>query len=666
MTESRTAATLVTSGFAAHQAGETSAARECFQSALNLEPDNSEAWHLLGLVELDTDPAEAARLVGKAVEIAPREPLYRANLSRICERLGDMAGAAGHLRVALDVAPSDAQAWTRLWRLERAVGNMQGASEAFLRAALLLRTDAAGLRALGDRALKMDDANAAVRAAEFLILHPSAEADAYRIACIAMTAQRRWADVSRSAADWSRRFPQETLAWRLLSGALFELNQFEAARDAFEPVLRLEPQSVDNKIAYGRLRSFAGDHEGARAALENAAESAPQSAEANAALANALMQAGDVLAAEKLARKAIDADPSAIIGYVTLADIQPHALKDNDIEAMQKARAIAPEHQARLRFAIGAAYDARGEYSRAFENFAAANELKRGIRQTEGMAYDPAERTEYTNRLARLSAKAGEAKRTPQAGDFTPVFIVGMPRSGTTLVESIIAAHPQAHGGGELTWMPAILGDAIASCEANGYDSFADAPAEVVGAWRSRYLGNYSVRGAARIGIDKQPNNHAALGLISAALPDARIIHVRRNPVEVCFSIYRRDFPKAWRYANSVKDLAHYYGEYARLSALWDAMLGENYLSIELKHLRENFEPNARRIIAHCGLAWREECASFHEKKRIVSTFSATQVRRPVYSPESALSQYGAHLRPLIEALEQAGVDPATGRLIGQ
>lgn len=661
MRDGETAALHLTHGFAAQKAGDTAAAREHFRKALALEPENSEAWHLLGLVEAERDFSEAARLMERAVGLEPGEPLYRANLSSVCEKLGDIKRAAEHLRALLNLDGRDARAWTRLWRLERTLGNAPASARAFRRALTLSRGDAKALHALGERAIKAGDAEAALHAAELLAAHRESEGDAYRIRCGVLARQRRWSDAAKAAGDWARLYPREVLAWRHLSTALFELARFTEAAQAFEPILQIEPERATNYVAYGRLCAFAGKRASARKVLHEAVARHPTSTEANAALANFLMIEGEVREAERLARAAIDADPAAADGYIALADIRPAAITDADLAAMGAVRLAAPEHRVRMKFTISAVFDAKEDFDRAFEALEAANALKREICRVEGHGYDSAEHEAFTARIIGLSARTREETPAARSLAFMPVFVVGMPRSGSTLVESIIAAHPEAHGGGEVAAMPPILMEAMEWCAASSM-SFDAAPDDMLAKWRARYLEGYPTHGAP-VGTDKQPANHAALGLICAALPEARIIHVRRNPVDTCFSIYQRDFPKAWRYANSLEDLGHYYGEYARRSAYWDRMLGDNYLSVDLEQLIGDFDATARAIVAHCGLDWRDECTKFYEQKRVVSTFSSVQARQPVYAQRSAFSRYGARLAPLIAALEQAGVDPATGRL---
>jgi hypothetical protein len=314
------------------------------------------------------------------------------------------------------------------------------------------------------------------------------------------------------------------------------------------------------------------------------------------------------------------------------------------------------EQQIGLLLSAGAAYEAHGQFDRAFAAFSEGKARKSLLARQEGCDYVREETESLVEQMAKLFPDRPRPIDCAPA-KATPIFIVGMPRSGTTLIESVIAAHPEAFGAGELLALKEVQDQLLDWAKKASPNSISDAPELLLGAWRDAYLRGLPAAGDARVITDKQPANFRSLGLIRKLFPEARIIHVVRDPVETCFSIFRRDFLKSWRFANRFEDLAHYYACYERITRCWESVLGEEYLRLSYEDVVADFENAAKRIISHCGLSWREECLEFHRTDRIVSTFSAAQVRKPIDRNARRQSEtYGPLLDPLRAALRGAGV----------
>jgi hypothetical protein len=237
-----------------------------------------------------------------------------------------------------------------------------------------------------------------------------------------------------------------------------------------------------------------------------------------------------------------------------------------------------------------------------------------------------------------------------------PVFVVGMPRSGTTLVEQILASHPEVHGAGELPDLNRLV-ERLRNAAGAAFLYPEDAPA--LAAERLREFGETYVEGlrgrapgATRV-TDKMPGNFLLLGLIHLALPGASIIHVTRDPRDTCLSCYSKLFTAEQNFAYDLGELGRYYSKYSQLMAHWQDVLPEGrILSIRYEDVIADLEGEARRIISHCGLAWDERCLAFHKTERPVKTASATQVRRPIYrSAVGRWQLYEEHLGPLLAAL---------------
>jgi hypothetical protein len=281
---------------------------------------------------------------------------------------------------------------------------------------------------------------------------------------------------------------------------------------------------------------------------------------------------------------------------------------------------LPPRREAYLRFAIGKYFDDVQDFKNAFINVQRAHELA----TLYGPAYDRQQLTRAVDETIRFH-DAEWAARIPIDPDASarPVFIVGMPRSGTTLAEQILASHPAVFGAGELAyWSTVSAGPQAAAHGGEAARGIADPAADYL-----RLLKELSPD-ALRV-IDKMPANFLRLGLIHEALPNARIIHMRRNPIDTCLSIYFQHFKSGHSYANDLDDLAHYYGEYLRLMRHWKTTLPEGaILEVPYESLVDDQETWSRTMLQFIGVPWDPRCIDFHRTRRSVMTASKWQVRQ--------------------------------------
>ena len=329
-----------------------------------------------------------------------------------------------------------------------------------------------------------------------------------------------------------------------------------------------------------------------------------------------------------------------------------------------KTDGLSKTDRMQLDFALGKAYADLKDHDRSFRHLLAGNAAKRAtIAYDEQAAFALFDRIESLFTPDLIAAKSGGGDPSPM-----PIFIIGMPRSGTTLVEQIIASHPVVYGAGELqNFNDVVL--TVRGPDGNSlpYPEFVaalDAAAlQQIGA---RYIAlvralaaKYERADTARI-TDKMPSNYYFAGLIHLALPNAKIIHTIRDPVDTCISCFSKLFSAEQNHTYDLSELGRYYRRYERLMAHWRSVLPAGcILDVRYEDIVSDVEQQARRIIAYCGLPWTDRCLSFHETERPVRTASATQVRQPIYS--SAVGRwrvYEQHLGPLLDALQV----PASGR----
>ena len=403
----------------------------------------------------------------------------------------------------------------------------------------------------------------------------------------------------------------------------------------------------------------------------------PDLADAYNNMGNVLKELGQLREAHDAFLEAIRLDRDISGVYVNLADSKKFAPGDPHLAAMEalaaKTEGLSKTDRLQLDFALGKAYADLKDYDRSFKHLLAGNAAKRAsIAYDEASTFALFDRIEATFSRELIAKKSGGGDPSP-----VPIFVIGMPRSGTTLVEQIIASHPMVYGAGELQ----TLNDVILTVRGPDgtvlpYPEFASA----LDAAALRQIGAHYVaevrrlaekhpaslpspaHGGANSGgveriTDKMPSNYYFAGLIHLALPNAKIIHTVRDPVDTCISCFSKLFSAEQNHTYDLAELGRYYQRYERLMAHWRRVLpAGRILDVRYEDVVADLEREARRIIAYCGLPWDDRCLSFHETDRPVRTASATQVRQPIYN--SAVGRwrvYEQHLGPLIAALGLAG-----------
>jgi tetratricopeptide (TPR) repeat protein len=435
---------------------------------------------------------------------------------------------------------------------------------------------------------------------------------------------------------------------------------FLAARNQTERLLAVERDNRNYRTLHALTLVGLGQHEQALELYRELLAGAAQPAELHLSIAHSLKTLGATEAAIGEYRAAASARPAYGEAYWSLANLKTYRFTDEEIERMRAAEAAedtAPADRYHLCFALGKALEDRRMFAQSFELYSRGNALKRAASGYDASALEAGARLQREVCTPALFARnAGSGSPAPD-----PIFIVGLPRSGSTLIEQILASHSAVEGTQELADLPRMV---------NGLQG-REAPAEHPGYPRIlarmtvedfRLLGEQYLRdtrafratGRPRF-IDKMPNNFRHVGLIHLILPHARIIDARREPMACCFSNFKQLFAQGQTFTYGLEDIGRYYRTYLDLMRHWDEVLPGRVLRVHYEDVVDDLSGSVRRILDHCGLELEPACLAFHETARSVRTPSSEQVRQPIY--REGLEQwrhYEQWLGPLREALGDA------------
>jgi tetratricopeptide (TPR) repeat protein len=427
---------------------------------------------------------------------------------------------------------------------------------------------------------------------------------------------------------------------------------------ALDQAIALQPGYIKAMMNRGRCRQMLlNDTEGALQDIDHVLGISPSSVPALVFKADIFQQLGKYEEAGEILRKALALDDSALAAYYALADSKKYTDDDlQKLQAMLNDKELDIRQLAEMHFILTRIFNDHGDYARAFHHMQLANQM---FRSTYVFTLDAVENN--YSRMQRVYT-ADCIRRNAQYGSDSdlPVFIVGMPRSGTTLVEQIISSHPQVFGAGELGYMSKMVIN-LANQEGTDYhECMAGLPPAEIEKLSSGYLEYIRNLNAAAARItDKMPDNFKHIGPIAMLFPRARIIHCRRHPVDTCLSIYERKFAGFHPYAYDLTELGRYYRLYLQLMAHWEEVLPGRILTVQYEELVGHQEPVSRKLIEFVGLEWDDRCLQFYNKSgQAVKTASHWQVRQQIYSTsKERWRNYEPWLGPLIEALGDAVTD---------
>jgi len=448
--------------------------------------------------------------------------------------------------------------------------------------------------------------------------------------------------------------------WIRLARCLRHQDRLDEAISVYLDRLKQNPTHVRLLIDAGTTLMKRGNVAQSMKAFQEVLRLDPSSAEAQYNLGTVYAEQGDFDAAKWAYVAALRLDPESTQPYPNLAAITHFKGDEALIAEMEgKLRGGTPA-DINLHFALGKAYADIGNYDVSFEHYLDGNKLCR-----QHVSYSTDSQREFCRSVVQHFDRATVAELARGGVDSDlPVFIVGMPRSGTSLVEQILASHPQVYGAGELTILQRELMIALGTSSLKelvhmDIGRFTGMPPAQRQAVATKTLASIQrlAPQAARI-TDKMPQNFLLLGLLHAFFPAAKIVHCRRNPLDTCISCFTVLFGEGQEFAYDLAELGEYYGMYSSLMKHWETVLpAGSLLTIEYEEVVNDIRRSAARLLEHCGLPWDEACVSFHENKRPVQTASVFQVRQPLYkSSVNRWQRFAQHLGPLYNALEKNGL----------
>lgn len=662
---------------------------QLLQQILQQQPQHPFALHLLGVIAHQCGKLQqAAELIQRAIAIKGDVALFHANLCEISRQLKQLEQAIAHGERAVALAPDLAMAHSNLGIAHFDRKDYDKAEACQHRALALTPSFAPSLNNLGSINRERKDHKVALEwyykaaAANPNYLEPLNNLGAL------LLEEDRIPEASEALEKALKLNPNYAESICNMGGVHLALEQYSEALVKFRRALELRPEYLDAQLGLsktlqasespdeaeiearraldidgnnpkahallGNILTEASRPEQAEAEFERALALDPSSEEAMQGLGHLCVENGELERAEELFRRALVLKPDNVAARIQL--IQTAKVKPGDenfaalLELQQNGDKHSDNRKLSLHFALGKCYDDTKEYDKAFPNYLAGCKIKRAR-----FAYDPDASARQFAELANIFSKDYiDRLRGNGNPSVLPIFVLGMPRSGTTLTEQIIASHPDVHGAGELPDLLRVVHRKTHPDTTSFPDNLRYLDRSTLCAWGDEYVAGLKERSPASKHItDKMPANFLAVPLIHLMLPNAKIIHVNRNPVDTCLSCFTRLFHRKQEHTYDLAELGRYYADYARLMDQWRKVLPPGaFLDIQYEDIVADQEGQARRLLEFCGLEWDAACLDFHKTKRQVRTASVTQVRQPIYSTSvERWRSYEKFLGPLLNQL---------------
>lgn len=672
-----------------HVSNQLEQAEQVLRQILRVHPKHAHSLHLLGVITYQAGKAILALdLVRQAIASDPTVALFESNLAEMCRQQNRFVEAIEHGKKAVALDPTMASAYSNLGIALFDIKNYDGAQAVHEKALAInsqllhsLNNMGSIERARGNKVLALewyrkalnvneDYLEALINIGAILVEEDRAHealAPLLKVLAIQPNSPEALCNLGLSYFKLEEYDKAQSLLRRSLQNrpyyleALVGLARVLQEVDRLPEALALLKQAVSQVDApadawcqLGALYSEMAEPDLAKESFDRALILDPACVDALTGLANLSLELGEVNKSKELLKSALSFDGNNIAARFHLIQAEKVKAGDDNLVALEalsvNIKKLSHEKQISLHYALGKAYDDLGEFRKAFPQFLEGARLKRAK-----LNFSPdTEIQSIDNLMHGLTPERYRELSGAGVNDATPIFILGMPRSGTTLTEQIIASHPLVHGAGELRDLLEVVQDPGA--DGQGFPgNLAGLTKEKLSQWGEEYLGRLRTHSNDALRItDKMPSNYLAMGLIPLMLPKAKIIHVKRDPIDTCVSCFTRLFNRHQDATYDLTELGIHYCNYARLMDYWRKFMpSDRFLEIEYEDIVADIETQARKLIDWVGLDWDKACLDFYKTKRSIRTASLTQVRQPIYSSSiERWKNYEEFLGPLLLELD--------------
>lgn len=598
---------------------------------------------------------EAERQIRFALMIEPDSPQLMEDLGSVLAMQKQYADAILFFEAAIRLEPRLPRAHKKLGEALAAIGMGNEADEQFQEYLELDKDKEAVASALQELRSGFFD-SAVITLKDALKTNPN-NVDAMRCLAGAYFTKKVHLDDAEALLRQATQIAVDfSVAWMLLGSVLMERSKYLDAIDAFRTATRLMPDRAEAWAGLGSACARASQVEEGAEAFRKSVDLDPRLASSQMGYAHVLKTLGDQSGAVKAYRAAISAKPDYGEVYWSMANLKVFRFEDHEVVAMEKQVGrddLGKSAEIHFRFALGKACEDLGDYDKAWHYYHSGNQLQRSE-----VKYDP---TDFEVRQSKIIDVFSEEFLAERSGSGCtapdPIFIVGLPRSGSTLIEQILASHSQVEGTSELP----ILGKISSSIGRYRRDnlqypeSVTDLRSKDWQAYGKQFMEESSRhRSTGRpYFTDKLPNNFSHVGLLHLILPNAKIINARRHPLDSCLGGYKQLFGQGQHFTYDMFELAEYYRQYHAVMTHWHKVLPGKVLDVHYEDTVLDLEGQVRRILAHCGLPFEEQCLRFYETERAVKTASSEQVRQPIYRGSMGKwRRYEKHLGSWLEELD--------------
>jgi tetratricopeptide (TPR) repeat protein len=615
--------------------------------------------------------SEAERVVRQAIALKPNFPHLHEDLGSLHAMQQRFEEAVQSLQRAIELEPRLPLAHRKLGEALAALGRGREADAAFEE--FFEQDTDKGKVALALDHLRAGRKSEAIETLRGALRESPDNVDAMRcLAQVYVQEKQRLSDAEALLRRATELAPAYTAVWILLGGLLHDAGRHRESVEAFRQATTLEPKHAPAWTGLGNAHAFGGDVQEAREAYQRAVELDPGAAGAQMGLGHVLKTLGDQAGSLCAYRAAIAARPGFGEVYWSMANLKVFRFEDAEVDAMEeqlKREDLTQSAEIHFRFALGKAWEDKGDYDRAWHYYDSGNQ-----KQRKQVFHDPVlVEVRHDHIIEVFDREFLERHAGAGHESAAPIFIVGLPRSGSTLIEQILASHSRVEGTQELPILPRLASSigryrpdqkqyphTARDLRARDFRAFGRQYLEEAAAYRSTDRPHFT---------DKLPNNFSHVGLIHLILPNAKVINARRHPFDSCLGAYKQLFGKGQHFTYDMAELGDYYRKYHETMRHWHRVLPGKVLDVHYEETVTDLETQVRRVLAHCGLPFEDACVRFYRTDRPVKTASSEQVRQPIYTRAAGYwRRYEKHLGiwkeqlvdildELPEAVRNAGLD---------